>query len=323
MNKSLVTKNNNIAGLSPLQLYLREVAKYPLLTPEEEYELAKDHYDTGSSEAAHRLITSNLRLVVKIASDFRKIRGELLDLVQEGNTGLMQAVKRFNPYKGVRLSSYAVWWIRAYILKYLLDNERQVKIATTSAQRKLFYNLRQETEKLLKEYDRADTKMLAERLQVSEKDIIEMRKRMSAHDISLDAPISHESGRALTTGDVIPDNKLLPADAWVANAQIKSLFRTYIKDFTHELSPRELDILQARILSESPLTLQQLGDKYKITRERARQIEARIIQKLRVHLAEKGLLEGTQAEELIEKKKKPGASDSSTTKKTQKNKTKA
>ena len=307
MSKSLVPKNKNLSTLTPLQLYLREVAKYPLLTPEEEYDLAQEHYETGSPQAAHRLITSNLRLVVKIASDFRKIRGELLDLVQEGNTGLMQAVKRFNPYKGVRLSSYAVWWIRAYILKYLLDNERQVKIATTSAQRKLFYNLRQETEKLLREYDRADTKLLAERLQVSEKDIIEMRKRMSAHDISLDAPVSGEGGRTLTTGDLIPDQSGIAADAWVAHDQVKTLFRSYIKEFAQDLPPRELDILQSRILSENPLTLQQLGDKYQVTRERARQIEARIIQKLRHYLVERKLLEGDE-EILAESSKKKNTS---------------
>lgn len=305
MNKALVPKNKDLTGLSPLQLYLREVAKHPLLTPEEEYDLAQQHYETGSPAAAHRLITSNLRLVVKIASDFRKIRGELLDLIQEGNTGLMQAVKRFNPYKGVRLSSYAVWWIRAYILKYLLDNERQVKIATTSAQRKLFYNLRQETEKLLREYDRADTKLLAQRLQVSEKDIIEMRKRMSAHDISLDAPVAGEGGRALTTGDLIADHKQLPADAWVAQAQVKTLFRSYIKEFAVELPARELDILQSRILSETPLTLQQLGDKYRVTRERARQIEGRVIQKLKQYLAQRGLLEGTEEEGGTEVARKP------------------
>ncbi|MCY4444782.1 MAG: RNA polymerase factor sigma-32 [Proteobacteria bacterium] len=303
----LTQQHKSVGKLSPLQLYLKEISRYPLLTPEEEYDLAKVHYESGDPKAAHRLITSNLRLVVKIASDFRKIRGELLDLIQEGNTGLMQAVKRFNPYKGVRLSSYAVWWIRAYILKFLLDNEKQVKIATTSAQRKLFYNLRQETEKLLKEYNRADTKMISERLQVPERDIVEMQKRMSATDIRLDAPLSGEAGRNITAGDLMADVAQKPIDALVADVQLKSLFREHIKDFMKDLPPRDHFIFTSRILSESPLTLQQLGDEYNITRERARQIEARIINNLRKFLIAKGLLEVSDVEANMSKKQRAAA----------------
>ena len=298
-NKLSKSSSDDLVNLSPIQIYLKEVSKYPLLSPDEEFELAKKHYETGDSKTAHRLITSNLRLVVKIASDFKKIRGELLDLIQEGNTGLMQAVKRFNPYKGVRLSSYAVWWIRAYILKFLLDNEKQVKIATTSSQRKLFYNLRQETKKLLKEYEKVDTKMIAERLQVPEKDIIEMQKRMSASDVSLDALVSQDSGSTVTTGDLIKDTKNEPVDDWIAHLQIKTQFRVFVKEFSQSLPPRDLFILNSRILSETPLTLQQIGDKYGITRERARQIEVRIIKKIKMFLIEKGFLE----EEIIQHEK--------------------
>ena len=180
--------------MNPLQLYLQEIAKYPLLDPEQEFELAQRHYEEDDIQAAHRLITSNLRLVVKIANDFSKVQANLLDLIQEGNYGLMQAVKKFNPYKGVKLSSYAAWWVRAYILKYLMDNHGQVRIATTAAQRKLFYNLEKETQRLLSEYDTADPKMIAKSLNVSEKDVIEMQKRLSSSEVSLDAPMKSPVG---------------------------------------------------------------------------------------------------------------------------------
>lgn len=302
---SLARKPQNPTTLSPLQIYLKEVSKYPLLTPEEEYDLAQKHYESGDTAAAHRLITSNLRLVVKIANDFRKIRGEVLDLIQEGNTGLMQAVKRFNPYKEVRLSSYAVWWIRAYILKFLLENEKQVKIATTASQRKLFYNLHKETEKLLIQYERADISMLADKLNVPERDIIEMQKRMSATDISLDAPISTaDQSTTLSTGDVIADTRQLPVDTYIAQSQIKYMLREHLQDFAKNLPDRDLHILQSRILHDAPLTLQQIGDRYGITRERARQIEGKIIYRLRIFLHERGLLDASDLEKIEQQKKK-------------------
>lgn len=305
MSKLVKTREKGLVNLSPLQIYLREVSKYPLLTPEEEYELAKDHFETGDPQTAHRLITSNLRLVVKIANDFRKIRGELLDLIQEGNTGLMQAVRLYNPYKGVRLSSYAVWWIRAYILKFLLENEKQVKIATTTAQRKLFYNLRQETKKVLQEFERVDTKLIAERLKVPEKDVIEMQKRMSAKDLRLDAPLSGDSTKNITTGDVLADKSQPPIDSWIAHLQLKAIFQNHLDSFAKTLGPRDLVILKERILSEEPLTLQELGDRFSVTRERSRQLESKIIQRLRIYLHEKGFLDKQSLDAANEKKKKP------------------
>lgn len=312
MSKLINSSDKNVVTLSPLQIYLKEVSKYPLLTPEEEYDLAKDHFETGDPRTAHRLITSNLRLVVKIANDFRKIRGELLDLIQEGNTGLMQAVRLYNPYKGVRLSSYAVWWIRAYILKFLLENEKQVKIATTTAQRKLFYNLRQETKKLLEEYERVDTKLIAKRLNVPERDVIEMQKRMSAHDLRLDAPLLNESSRT-TAGDMLADEQQPPIDSWIANLQIKSIFQSHLEDFAKTLEPRDLIILRSRILAESPLTLQQLGDQFQVTRERARQLENKIINKLRVYLHQKGFLDKATLQEASKSNKKKSARTSAST----------
>jgi RNA polymerase sigma-32 factor len=236
------------------------------------------------------LITSNLRLVVKIANDFRQAQASLLDLIQEGNYGLMQAVKRYNPYKGVKLSSYSAWWIRAYILKYLMDNKSQVKIATTAAQRKLFYNLRRETERLLKEYEHEDAKLLASTLDVAERDVIEMQKRLGSPDISLDAPMG-EDGSAGTQLDYLPDDSRQAIDDLLADEQTKFVFKQHLDDFTESLSGRDLDIFMTRVLADDPVTLQEIGDKYKISRERARQIEARIVGNLREFVKNKGTLD--------------------------------
>lgn len=288
MTKLTKTDPRGIASLSPLQLYLQEISKYPLLAPEEELELARKHYDEGDVTAAHRLITANLRLVVKIASDFKKAQTNLLDLVQEGNYGLMQAVKKFNPYKGVKLSSYAAWWIKAYILKYLLDNHGQVKIATTAAQRKLFYNLRKETEKLLLEYEKADSKLLAAALNVSEKDVIEMQKRLNTKETSLDVPI--ESGSTTLRGELLAE-EAETIDNYLADQQVKVLFAGYLEEFRNSLSDRDKELFDLRLTSEEPLTLQEIGDRFQITRERARQIETRIIEKLKAFVKEKGTLD--------------------------------
>jgi len=281
--------NKSPATLSPLQLYLQEIAKYPLLKPEEEYELATKHYEDGDVNSAHRLITANLRLVVKIANDFRRAQYSLLDLIQEGNYGLMQAVKKYNPYKGVKLSSYSAWWIRAYILKYLMDNHSQVKIATTSAQRKLFYNLKKETDRLLELYEHVDPKMLAESLSVPEKDVIEMQKRLSAPELSLNAPIGDSEGA--TPLDFTEDESQENIEDFLANEQTQFVFKQYLSEFKNTLKPRDLEIFDARIVSESPVTLQELGDKYKISRERARQLEANIIKKLKKFIESKGTLD--------------------------------
>ena len=279
------------ANISPLQLYLQEIARYPLLDPEEELELAKKQFEEEDIQSAHRLITSNLRLVVKIANDFRKAQANLLDLIQEGNYGLMQAVKKFNPYKGVKLSSYAAWWIRAYILKHLLDNKSQVKIATTAAQRKLFYNLQKETDRLLSEYDTVDPKLIADSLNVPEKDVIEMQKRLQSGDMSLDAPLKNDEQGGGTRGDLMPDEGLPQVDELLADNQVRLIFSQYLEEFKEGLGARDLDIFQKRIMSEKPMTLQEIGDLYGISRERARQIEARIIKKLREFVDKKGTLD--------------------------------
>ncbi|SME90863.1 RNA polymerase factor sigma-32 [Pseudobacteriovorax antillogorgiicola] len=278
------------AKMSPLQLYLQEIAKYPLLSPEEEFETARQHFEDGDITAAHRLVTSNLRLVVKIANDFRQAQVNLLDLIQEGNYGLMQAVKKYNPYKGVKLSSYAAWWIRAFILKHIMDNKSQVKIGTTAAQRKLFFNLKKEADRLLAEYDRIDTKLLAENLNVKEKDVIEMQMRLSAPDYSLDAPIQKDGGESVSRGSMIPTQEESAEDQ-LAELEVIDLFAEHLEEFKDTLKDRDLEIFEDRIISENPLTLQEIGDRYGVSRERARQLEVKIIKNLRQFVKDKGVID--------------------------------
>ena len=274
---------------SPLQAYMREISRYPLLTPAEEYELAVAHFDLQSKDAAQRLITANLRLVVKIANEFRQGHVGSLDLIQEGNYGLMQAVKRFNPYKGVKLSSYSAWWIRAYILKFLMDNRGPVRIGTTAAQRKLFYNLRKETERLLRDYETADVKLLAENLGVREQDVVAMQQRLNATDISFDAPMADGSGRH--NSEVIEiESQSKSAEEELADSELLDIFEDHLNEFRQTLKGRDLDVFKDRMMAEKPLTLQEIGDSYGVSRERARQIEARIMKNLKDFVRKKGTL---------------------------------
>ena len=290
MSKNLPTPrvDTSVSKLTPLQLYLKEIAKYPLLSPEEELDNAQKHFEEGDIAAAHRLVTSNLRLVVKIANDFRQAQNNLLDLIQEGNYGLMQAVKKFNPYKGVKLSSYAAWWIRAYILKFIMDNKSQVKIGTTAAQRKLFFNLRKETDRLLAEYEKVDTKMLAESLNVREKDVIDMQIRLGSPDYSLDAPLGDEDGE--TRGSQLSLSEASIEDKFAVE-EIRQHFAAHVEEFRQTLKGRELEIFNDRIMAHNPLTLQEIGDRYKVTRERARQLEAKVISRLRAFVRDQGIID--------------------------------
>ncbi|MBC7661764.1 MAG: RNA polymerase factor sigma-32 [Chitinophagaceae bacterium] len=290
MSKNLPTAraDHSVAKLTPLQLYLKEIAKYPLLSPEEELDNAQKHFEEGDIAAAHRLVTSNLRLVVKIANDFRQAQNNLLDLIQEGNYGLMQAVKKFNPYKGVKLSSYAAWWIRAYILKFIMDNKSQVKIGTTAAQRKLFFNLRKEMDRLLAEYDHIDTKLLAQNLNVREKDVVDMQMRLGSPDFSLDAPVGDEDGETRGAQLSVPQAS---AEDTYAVEEIRQHFSDHIDEFRKTLKGRDSEIFEDRIMSETPLTLQEIGDRYNITRERARQLEAKVIQKLKAFVKDQGIID--------------------------------
>ncbi len=267
-----------------LHLYLREVGRFPMLAPDEEFDLARRVQQTGDSDAAFRLVSSHLRLVVKIAMDFqRRWMQNVLDLIQEGNVGLVRAVNKFDPEKGIKFSYYAAFWIRAYILKFIMDNWRMVKIGTTQAQRKLFYNLNRERQKLLAEGFDPDAAMLADRLGVGTEQIVEMQQRLDASDVSLDAQINDDGGNA-TRMDFLP--ALEPGiEKVLADSEMATLLQDNIKGIVDRLSEKELYILQHRLLTDDPVTLREIGEKYNVTRERVRQLEARLLQKLRVHLS--------------------------------------
>ena len=267
-----------------LHLYLREVSRFPMLKPDEEFDLARRVQKTGDSDAAFRLVSSHLRLVVKIAMDFqRRWMQNVLDLIQEGNVGLMRAVNKFDPDKGIKFSYYAAFWIRAYILKFIMDNWRMVKIGTTQAQRKLFYNLNRERQKLIAEGFDPDAATLAERLGVGEDQIVEMQQRLDASDMSLDATVGDESGSA-TRMDFLP--ALGPGiEESLAGMEIAELLQSKIRDILPSLSEKEAYILEHRLLTDDPATLREIGERYNVTRERVRQLEARLLQKLKTHLS--------------------------------------
>ncbi|ALA57723.1 sigma-70 family RNA polymerase sigma factor [Nitrospira moscoviensis] len=264
-----------------LQQYLAEVRRYPYLTKEEELMLFHEYRTQGSREAAVKLILANLRVSVAIASEYLHTGADHLDLIQEGNVGLMQAIKKFDPTKNVRFYAYAAWWSRAYILRYLLNNFRLVKIGTTQDQRKLFYNLKKEKSKLEREGFAPDTKLLADRLNVRERDVIEMDQRLGNWELSLDQPIGEEQDSTLL--DILPSQQVA-ADDQIADNELRVLFRKKLAEFTKTLDEREEDILRNRLLSETPLTLDDLGAKYGVTKERTRQLEARIIKRLREYM---------------------------------------
>ncbi|MDD2901876.1 MAG: RNA polymerase factor sigma-32 [Syntrophales bacterium] len=262
-----------------LQRYIQEANRYSLLTPEEEKRLALLYRETQDLEAGSKLITSNLRLVIKIALEFQKFwMKNLLDLIQEGNIGLMHAIKKFDPYRGIKLSYYASFWIKAYILKFIMDNWKLVKIGTTQSQRKLFYNLRREKEKLRALGFEPGPKLLAENLNVREEEVIEMDQRLGGWELSLDAPLKEGSDEYHK--NFLPATEPQVEEA-LAEAELKDLFRKKLEEFKKDLNEKELDILSLRLLAEHPLTLQEIGARHKISRERVRQIEDRMIKKLR------------------------------------------
>jgi RNA polymerase sigma-32 factor len=265
--------------IDPLQRYIREANRFNLLTPEEEKELTRRYKETGDTEIGYRLITSNLRLVIKIALEYQKYwMKNLLDLIQEGNIGLMQAIKKYDPYRGIKLSYYASFWIKAYILKFIMDNWKLVKIGTTQSQRKLFYNLKREKEKLRALGFEPGPKLLADILQVREEEVVEMEQRLGGWELSLDTPLKEGSEEY--------HKNFLPAvepqvEEVLADTELKKLFRQKLAEFRHELNDKEMDILDLRLLAEKPLTLQEIGARHDISRERVRQIEDRLIKKLR------------------------------------------
>jgi len=270
-----------LVPFDPLQRYLTEIRRYPLLTREEEHRLAVEYKEFGNIEAAYKLVTSNLRLVVMIAREYQRALRNLLDLIQEGNIGLMEAVKNFDPYRGVRFPSYAVWWIRAYIIRYIMNDWRMVKIGTTQAQRKLFFNLQKEKERLEAEGIAPGPKLLAQRLNVKEDEVIEMEQRLSHRDLSTDVPMGEDEEGTLL--NFLPDEKETPEER-VAEAEYRQALSEKMEQFADTLKDKELIIFRERLLSEEPLTLREIGERYSISRERVRQIEERVKRKLKAYL---------------------------------------
>jgi len=245
-------------------------------------ELALRYHQHHDVEAAYSLVASNLRLVVMIARDYQRASQNLLDLIQEGNIGLMEAVKNFDPYRGVRLPSYAVWWIRAYIIRYIMNNWRMVKVGTTQAQRKLFFNLQKEKDRLEREGIVAGPKLLAERLDVKEREVVEMEQRLSGGDLSIDAPVGDGEDDARLV-DFLPSGEQT-TEKQVADAQFQGLLSEKISKFGETLDGKERVIFERRLLSDGPETLRELGEEFGISRERVRQLESRLKKRLKAFL---------------------------------------
>lgn len=281
----VVTSNEeNLPALSnpALHRYLQEISQYELLSREETEALATRFQETGDPDAAYRLVSANLRLVVKVAMDFQKYwMQNFMDLIQEGNVGLVQATKKFDPYRGVKFSYYAAYWIRAYILKFIMDNWRLVKIGTTQAQRKLFFSLNKEKKLLEAQGFKPEVKLLAERLNVKESEVIEMGQRMDNWDVSLEAPVRSDSEDE--------QKSFLPQDGpgieeIVASHEMRERLMEILAGLNDKLNEKEQVILRTRLLSDEPKTLQTIADEFHISRERVRQIEANLLKKLRKQL---------------------------------------
>lgn len=275
---TLDTASTALIPTTTLSRYLAEVRRYPFLSKEEELQLFHEYQQLGTRESAVKLILANLRVCVAIASEYGLTGVDQMDLIQEGNVGLLQAMKKFDPTKNVRFYAYAAWWVRAYILRYLLNNFRLVKIGTTQEQRRLFYNLRKEKAKLERQGYVPDPKLLADRLNVRERDVVEMDQRLGSWELSLDQPMTEEGEG--TFHDLLPSTQA-PIDDQLADTQLRVLFRKKVAELVQTLTEREEDILRNRLLSEAPMTLEEIGRKYMITKERARQLETKIIKKLR------------------------------------------
>jgi RNA polymerase sigma-32 factor len=273
------SKSGEVSPDDHLQIYLLQIKRYRLLSRAEEIELAKKVREDNDEEAVNRLVTSNLRLVVKIAMDYQRYWSKnLLDLIQEGNLGLLKSARKFDPSRGVKFSYYASFWIKAYMLKFIMDNSKLVKIGTTQRQRKLFFNLGRERARLIAEGFAPEPKLVAERLDVRENEVIEMTQRLEGGEVSLDVPLGE--GSRDTFGTFLKDSSVA-IDEQLSREQRRVIFAQKLKEFRKGLSRREADIFDKRIMSENPTILKELGDKYHISRERVRQIQERIIENIR------------------------------------------
>ncbi|MFN3698153.1 MAG: RNA polymerase factor sigma-32 [Pseudobdellovibrio sp.] len=281
---------STVSSKDSLTQYLNEIRKYPVLSKEEEMRIAKVYFETKDPEAAQALVRANLRFVVKIAAEYARFSSRMIDLIQEGNVGLMHAVKEFNPYKGARLITYAVWWIRGYIQEYLMRQFSMVRIGTTANQRKLFYQLQRQKQELEKMSSPEKIAELSHQLGIPEDEIAEMAKRLSGRDVSLDKTTDDENSGGVSLGSLLKkDDGSLPLDEQLALAEQIKYLKDAIDLVTPKLTEKEKIILEERVLNDEPLTLQEIGEKYKITREAVRQNEVRLINKIKEALT--GLME--------------------------------
>ena len=282
----LEATEKSLASTDPLKRYLQDIKNAPQLTPEQEAALVKRMHETNDLNAAKFLVSANLKTVVRIAYEYRSMYHNLLDLIQEGNIGLMKAVSKFDPTKGARLGYYASWWIRSYILKYLLDNFRMVRVGTTAAQKKLFYHLMREKQRLEAQGITAGPALLAQNLQVKEKDVVEMEQRMlsSNAEVSLDAQsINQDSDRRPSLLQQLFDPKT-DALSSLEHEELLQMLQKELPEFRKTLNDKEKMVLDMRILSEEPKTLQEVADEFGLTRERVRQIESKLMDKLKLRL---------------------------------------
>ena len=277
-DQALVPAGRDLERADPLTRYFMEIARYPLLSPEEVQVLARRVRDDGDLGAARRLATGNLRLVVSIALQFRQTWNNLLDLIQEGNVGLMKAIEKFDPDRNLRFSTYATWWIRAYILKYILDNWSLVRVSTSNDRRKAFFNLRRERERLRAQGVEPEPRLLAERLGISEDDVREVGQALDASDLSLDAPIGED--RDATPASFLPAPGPLPGQV-AEEAESRRILKEQFARFAAALPERERAIFQDRLAAEDPATLQDLAQRFDMTREGVRQVEKRVVASFR------------------------------------------
>ena len=281
VKKAKTSSSKALVKSDPIQSYLNEISRYKLLTRDQEVELGKRIQEEEDQEAAYIMTTSNLRLVVKIALEFHRIWVQnLSDLIQEGNIGLVKAVKKFNPYKNVKFSYYASFWIKAYILKFIMDNWRMVKIGTTQGQRKLFFRLKKEKQRLIEQGFDPKPKLLSEQLGVSEKEVVDMDQRLANWDLSLDEPLKNDSN---TERIEFINLETDSTEDKMAKKEIESILHRKVNKFKKTLNARELNIFNRRIFSDSPETLQEIGEAYSISRERVRQIENNILKKMKTY----------------------------------------
>ena len=280
------TTGRDLEPSDPLTRYMAELRQHAPISREEEHELALRWRNDSDAEAGRKLVLANLRLVVKIAMEYRRAWTQTLDLIQEGNVGLVQAVERFDPMAGTKLSTYAAYWIRAFILKYLIDNIRLVRVGSSRAQRKLFFRLGKEKRELERQGFEAGPKLLAERLDVTEQDVIEMEQRLSGSDLSLDAPVGGEDDDGARFGDFLAANPGQNAEDTVIDRDLRRTFLEHVQKFSEELDGREHRIMSERVLAQDPRTLQEIGDEFGLTRERVRQLEKGLVDRLREYLNE-------------------------------------